>query len=57
MRLNFWIALLLMLGALAVFVLIQLGLLFKDSGDGKSPSASRSQARAKTSGRRAKTPA
>jgi prolipoprotein diacylglyceryl transferase len=57
MRLNFWIALLLMLGALAVFALIQHGVLFKDLSDGKSPSAGREQARAKTAGRRAKTPA
>ena len=57
MRLNFWIALLLMLGGLAVFALIQRGVLFKDVSDGKSPSARRSQARAKTSRRRAKTPA
>jgi prolipoprotein diacylglyceryl transferase len=57
MRLNFWIALLLTLGALTVFGLIQRGVLFKDLSDGKSPSASRSQARAKTAGRRAKTPA
>jgi prolipoprotein diacylglyceryl transferase len=58
MRLNFWIALLLMLGALAVFALIQRGVLFKDDvSDRKSPSARREQARAKTAGRRAKTPA
>jgi prolipoprotein diacylglyceryl transferase len=57
MRLNFWIALLLMLGGLAVFVLIQRGVLFKDVSDDRSPSADRAQARPKTAGRRAKTPA
>ena len=57
MRLNFWIALLLMLGALVVFALIQRGVLFKDVSDGKPPSARREKARAKTAGRRAKTPA
>jgi prolipoprotein diacylglyceryl transferase len=57
MRLNFWIALLLTLGALTVFALIQRGVLFKDVSDGKSPSARRGQARSKTAGRRAKTPA
>jgi prolipoprotein diacylglyceryl transferase len=57
MRLNFWIALLLTLGGLAVFTLIQRGVLFKDVSDDKSRSAPRSQARGKTSGRRAKTPA
>jgi prolipoprotein diacylglyceryl transferase len=57
MRLNFWIALLLTLGALAVFALIQRGVLFKDSGGDKAPSTRRAQARAKTAGRRAKTPA
>jgi prolipoprotein diacylglyceryl transferase len=57
MRLNFWIALLLTLGALAVFALIQRGVLFRDVSDDRSPSARRSQARGKTAGRRAKTPA
>ena len=58
MRLNFWIALLLTLGALAVFVLIQRGVLFKDDvSDGRSPSARRARSRAKTAGRRPKTPA
>ena len=58
MRLNFWIALLLTLGALAVFVLIQRGVLFKDDvSDGRYPSARRGRSRAKTAGRRPKTPA
>jgi prolipoprotein diacylglyceryl transferase len=57
MRLNFWIALLLMLGALVVFALIQRGVLFKDVSDDRSPSARRAQGRAKTAGRQAKTPA
>jgi prolipoprotein diacylglyceryl transferase len=57
MRLNFWIALLLTLGALAMFALIQRGVLFKEVGDDKSPSAHRSRARAETAGRRAKSPA
>jgi prolipoprotein diacylglyceryl transferase len=57
MRLNFWIALLLTLGALAVFALIQRGVLFKGVSDRKSPSAPPAQARATSSGRQAKTPA
>jgi prolipoprotein diacylglyceryl transferase len=57
MRLNFWIALLLTLGALAVFALIQRGVLFKDVSDRKSRSAHPAQGPAKSAGRRAKTPA
>jgi prolipoprotein diacylglyceryl transferase len=58
MRLNFWIALLLTLAALAVFVLIQRGVLFKDDvSDRKSRSAGRAPGRAKSPGRRPKTPA
>jgi prolipoprotein diacylglyceryl transferase len=57
MRLNFWIALLLTLGGLTAFVLIQRGLLFKDVSDRKSPSAPRAPTRAKTAGSRSKTPA
>jgi prolipoprotein diacylglyceryl transferase len=58
MRLNFWIALLLTLGALTVFALIQRGVLFKtDVSDRRSPSAPRGTARAKAAGSRPKTPA
>ena len=57
MRLNFWIALLLTLGGLVAFALIQRGVLFKDLSDDKSRSAPPAPSRAKTSGRRAKTPA
>jgi heme exporter protein D len=57
MRLNFWIALLLTLAGLAVFVLIQRGVLFKDVSDRKDRSARRAQSRAKATGRRSKTPA
>ncbi len=55
MRLNFWIALLLTLGALGVFVAIQRGVIFKDDETPRPPA--RPPARAKKQGSRPKTPA
>jgi prolipoprotein diacylglyceryl transferase len=57
MRLNFWIALLLTLAGLAVFVLIQRRVLFKDVSDRTGPPGRRAPSRAKATGRRSKTPA
>jgi prolipoprotein diacylglyceryl transferase len=57
MRLNFWIALLLTLAALAVFVLIQRGVLFKDVSDHTSPSAGRKPTSSKAAASQQKTPA
>jgi prolipoprotein diacylglyceryl transferase len=57
MRLNFWIALLLTLGGLTAFVLIQRGVLFRDVSGRTSPSTRRAPARAKSAESRSKTPA